>query len=81
MEVTPHFSWAILLVKMAYSPKQIRRECKYVKYPQSLFVLLSFVSTTFKGFFEARAEVQKYFRSFFGSNENLKNLLSRFTDL
>jgi hypothetical protein len=35
-------------------------------------VLLSFVSTTFLGVFEARAEIQKYFRWFFGSNENFK---------
>ena len=35
-------------------------------------MLLSFVSTTFLGFFEARAEIQKYFCSFFGSNENFK---------
>ena len=26
----------------------------------------------FRGFFEARAEIQKYFRSFFDSNENFK---------
>ena len=38
----------------------------------SLFVLLSFVSFTFQVFFEARAEIQKYFRWFFGSNENFK---------
>jgi hypothetical protein len=32
-------------------------------------VLLYFVATTFlKEFFEARAEIQKYFRWFFGSN-------------
>ena len=36
------------------------------------FVLLFFVSTTFQGFFEARAEIQKYFRWFFSSNENSK---------
>jgi hypothetical protein len=34
----------------------------------SLLVLLSFVSTIFHGFFEAKAEIQKYFRWFFGSN-------------
>ena len=49
------------------------RKYKYDKQHQiSLFLLLSFVSTTFQGFFEARAEIQKYFRSFFGSNENFR---------
>ena len=35
-------------------------------------MLLSFVSTTFSGFFETMAEIQKHFRWFFGSNENFK---------
>ena len=34
-------------------------------------MLLSFVLGTL-GFFEARVEIQKYFRWFFGSNENFK---------
>ena len=37
-----------------------------------------FVLTTFYGVFEARADIQKYFCSCFGSNENFK---IRFRDL
>ena len=40
-------------------------------------MLLSFVSTTFQGFFEARAEVQKYFRWLFGLNENFAFEINR----
>ena len=34
-------------------------------------VLSAIIFFLFYLFFEARAEIQKYFRSFFGSNENL----------
>ena len=48
------------------------RKCKISTNSIKFLVFLSFVSTTFYGFFEARAEIQKHFRWFFGSNENFK---------
>ena len=54
-------------------PLKVVESRKYDKQHQiSLFLLLFFVSTTFQGFFEARAEIHKYFCSFFGSNEHFK---------
>ena len=54
------------------------RESKY-NHPVSGIKCPYFYDLT--SFFEARAEIQKYFCSVFGSNENFENLLSRFTDL
>ena len=47
---------------------------KYMIYGIKLVVVCFYLlfRPLFKGFFEARAEIQKHFRLFFGSNENFK---------